>query len=194
MISADPGWARIMRGGSFEEYKAILTALYHMAGGPKMLDLGVGEGHVTKHFEADYADLVIRPTAPAKTIKMDIRDAPKRFAKFRYNLLLMSDVIEHMLPHDAMGLMEDMQKICSATCIFTPVGPWKLDPTSTDPDAHKSGWTPEQFWMAGWEILEMPTYHRFEGGEILGSFFAWQFRDSITPSAESVLHKAGLEL
>jgi hypothetical protein len=194
MISLDAGWARMMRGGTFPEYKAILIALYEMSGGPKLLDLGTGEAHVTKNLQADYVDLVLRPTAPGKTMQFDIREAPNKLGKFKYNLLLMSDVIEHLLPEDANVLLDAMEANCGSTAIFTPVGPYKLNPTSTDPDAHKSAWTPEQFWSAGWEVLEMPTFHRFEGGEILGAFWAWQFRSSPTPSAEAVLEKAGISL
>jgi hypothetical protein len=194
MIDTTPGWARMMKGGDFAEHKAILTALYEMAGGPKALDLGTGEAHVTKNFECDHVDLVIRPTAPGKTMQFDIRDAPKKLWRFNYNLLILTDVIEHLLPEDGADLLTAMEKNCGATAIFTPVGPYKLDPTSKDPDAHKSAWTPEQFWMAGWEIIEMPTYHRFEGGNILGAFWAFQFRNSLTPTAEAVLTKAGLSL
>jgi hypothetical protein len=190
----EPGWARINRPMPHEEYKAILTALYEIAGGPKLLDLGVGEGHVTKDFDADYVDLVVRPTAPAKTIKDDIRNAPKRFARFHYNSFLMSDVIEHLTVGDALTLLEGMESVSSCTFIFTPVGPYHIQPQATDPDSHKSAWWPEVFWMKGWEVLEIPAFHRFPNGEILGAFWAWQFRDTIAPNAEEVCHRAGLSL
>jgi hypothetical protein len=193
-VSLDPGWARMNRKNDFPEHKAILTALYELAGGPRMLDLGTGEAHITKNFEGDYVDLVIRPTAPGKTIRDDIRNAPKRFAGFKYNLLIMGDSLEHLTQSDGADLLEDMEKICGATAIFTPVGPWKLNPEATDPDSHKSAWTPEMFWFSGWEVLEMPTCHRFEGGEFLGAFWAWQFRNAVTPPAEAVLQHAGLDL
>lgn len=196
MLDQTPGWARITKPGDFPEYKAILTAIYEMAGGPKSLDLGCGEAHVTKGFDSDYVDLVVRPTAPGKTMCFDIREAPQRLARvpFRYNLLIMSDVIEHLEPGDAVRLLDGMEAICHATFIFTPVGPYKLDPKATDPDSHKSAWYPEQFWNGGWEVLEYPAYHRFSGGQILGAFFAWQFRQAPTPPAEAVLQAAGIEL
>ena len=194
MIDTGLSWARIMRKGDFPEHKSLLTALYRLAGGGRMLDLGVGEGHVTKNFQGDYVDAVVRPTAPAKTIRDDIRNAPKRFATFQYDLLIMTDVIEHLTQDDGVALLEGMERICGATVIFTPVGPYRLDPKATHPDDHKSAWYPEQFYSAGWEVLEYPTYHRFEGGEILGAFWAWQFRDSTTPSAEAVLQSAGIPL
>lgn len=193
-VSLDPGWARIGRKSDFPEHKAFLTAIYNLAGGPRMLDLGCGEAHVTKNFDGDYVDLVVRGAAPGKTIKDDIRNAPKRFSKFHYNLLILTDVLEHLTQFDGAELISKMEPICAATVIFTPVGPWELDPEATDPDAHKSAWTPEQFWMNGWEILEIPACHRWNDGSTLGAFWAWQFRNSYTPPAEAVLQAAGMEL
>lgn len=190
----EPGWARCSKPGDFSEYKALLVALYNLAGGPKALDLGCGEAHVTKDLECDYVDLVLRPTAPGKTMQFDIREAPKKLAKFHYNLLIMTDVIEHLTCPDGFDLLDGMEKICGATVIFTPVGPWRIKPDSTHVDEHKSAWWPEAFWLKGWEVIEFPRYHRFEGGEELGAFFSWQFRDRITPSAEEVCNRANLSL
>ena len=194
MISARPGFARSSKPGCFEEYKAVLTAIWTAAGGNPVVDLGCGEAHVTKHFDGIYVDLIVRPTAPGKTMRFDIREAPARLAPFRYNLMVMSDVIEHLLPEDALALLKGMERICAAQFIFTPIGPFKMDPEATDPDSHKSAWYPEQFWEAGWEVLAYDAYHHFEGGQILGAFFAWKFRDTPTPPAEAVLQMAGIEL
>lgn len=182
------------KAGSFEDYKAILTAIWQLAGGNPILDLGVGEGHVTKHFDGDYVDLVLRPTSPAKTMQFDIRDAPTRLAKFSYKLMIMSDVIEHLSKTDAIKLLRDMWPRTRAMFIFTPIGPWKLDWKNPHPDAHKSGWLPYEFWCDGWEVMAWTRYHRFEGGEELGAFFAWKFRDEPTPSTSLVLKKAGVTL
>ena len=192
--SKDPGWARIGKKSDFPEHKAILTAIYQLAGGPRMLDLGCGEAHVTKGFDGDYVDLVVRPTAPGKTIRDDIRNAPKRFAKFHYNLLVMTDSIEHLTQDDGAELLHKMEPICAATAIFTPVGPCHMDEKATDPDTHKSAWTPEQFWMQGWEIIEIPCCHRYDDGTMLGAFWAFQFRNTDTPTAEAVLHAAAIDL
>lgn len=194
MICATPGWGRTTRPGSFEEYKAILTAIWKMAGGNPILDLGVGEGHVTKDFDGVYVDLVIRPTAPGKTMQFDIRDAPEKLKGHEFNLMVLSDVLEHLEPEDGVLLLDRMMKLCKARFVFTPIGPFRLQPGATDPDSHKSAWYPEQFWDDGWEVLAYDAYHRFEGGQILGAFFAWQFTHMPTPTAEAVLQMAGLEL
>lgn len=194
MISTKPSWARTTRPGTFEEYKAILTAIYDCAGGNPIVDLGCGEAHVTKHWDGVYVDLVVRPTAPGKTMQFDIREAPQRLAKFQYNLLVMSDVIEHLTAEDGIELVEGMDGICKARFIFTPIGPCWMNDKATDPDTHKSAWYPEQFWNDGWEVLAYDAYHRWDGGGILGAFFAWKFRDANTPPAEAILQMAGLEL
>ena len=180
------------RPGCFEDYRAILTAIYQMAGGNPILDLGCGEAHVTKHWDGVYMDLTIRPTSPGKTIKADILDAPKLLAGFRYNLMVMSDVIEHLRMPVARKLLTQLEHICGAQFIFTPMGPFLIDADSLHPDAHKSGWFPEDFTANGWQVLAQPRYHIFSGDNILGAFYAWKFRDRPTPSVQEVLLAAGL--
>lgn len=194
MTRAQQGWGRSMAAGDFEVYKRFLEVIYTLSGRGKALDLGVGEGHVTRHWDADYVDLVIRETAPAKTMKFDIRDAPKRLAQFHYNLCVMTDVVEHLRPLDLNILLASLHYLCDATVIFTPSGPYRLKPESEHPDDHKSAWWPEQFYLAGWEVFEWPTYHRFPNGEILGAFFAWKFNayDRETPDWQTVSSMAGI--
>jgi hypothetical protein len=194
VISTRTGFARSSKPGCFEEYKAILTAIWQLAGGNPIVDLGCGEAHVTKHFDGIYVDLVVRPTAPAKTMQFDITEAPSRLRNFSYNLMVLSDTIEHLKPEGGAALLEGMDRLCRAQFVFTPIGPFILAPDATDPDSHKSAWYPEQFWEDGWEVLAYDAYHHFEGGRILGAFFAWKFRDTPTPPVEAVLQMAGIEL
>ena len=182
------------RPGCFEEYKAILTAIYKMAGGNPIVDLGVGEGHVTKEWDGVYMDLVVRPTAPGKTMKADILDAPKILAQFNYNLMIMSDVIEHLPKQPARRLLADMDALCKARFIFTPLGPYHEQPNATHPDAHKSSWMPGEFSGLNWEVLAYRRYHIFSGEAALGAFFAWKFRDEPTPTVAEVLKLAGISL
>ena len=180
--------------GCFEDYKAILNAIYQLAGGQTAVDLGCGEAHVTKHWNCVYVDSVIRPTSPGKTIQMDMRDAPSHLQIFRYDLMVMSDSLEHLTKFDGLRLLEGMDQICRARFVFTPLGPYHMDPTATHPDAHKSAWFPKEFEDMSWEVLSYPRYHIFSGGEVLGAFFAWDFHDSINPTADQVLKLAGVAL
>lgn len=196
MISERKGFVRSTAPGTFADYKAILEAIYELAGRGACLDLGTGESHVTKNFDRDslLVDLVVRPNPHLPVLEMDIRDVPLKFSHRRFNLMLMSDVIEHLHDADARRLITGASAICGAIAIFTPVGPFKLNPEATDPDSHKSAWTPEQFWAEGWEVWEWPCFHHFEGGRILGAFWAWKFIQGVTPPVEAVAQMAGVDL
>lgn len=187
-----PGWPRIAGPCDFKEYKAILDALYERAGRGSFLDLGAGEAHATKDYNGVYVDLVVRPTAPGKTMQFDIREAPERLKQHRFNMALMSDVIEHLTDDDARKLLRELKPLTRSRVIFTPVGPYWMQPEATDPDSHKSAWYPEEFHANGWSVIEHPTYHRFKDGKILGAFWAWKWEAGIQPTAESILLRAGI--
>lgn len=190
----DRYWARTNRACPFEEYRAILTAIYQLAGGAPMIDLGCGEAHVTKNFDGVLVDLVPRPNPRIPVVKDDIRNAPERFKDRSFNLLIMTDSIEHLTVGDAQNLLGGMYRLCGAAVVFTPVGPWRLNVEATDPDSHKSAWYPEQFREEGWQVWEWPSFHRFEGGEILGAFWAWKFKSRANPTEHEVAAKAGVSL
>lgn len=194
MISNQLGFTRRRYAGDFAEHKAILTAIYDLAGRGDMIDLGCGAAHVTKNFRGVLVDEVVQQNPNLPVAKMDLRNAPDHFQGRDFNLLVMTDVLEHLTDKDARKLLDEMDLLCRAMVIFTPVGPWLMDPKSTHPDVHKSAWTPEQFWADGWEVLEYPTYHRYEGGQFLGAFWAWKFRDKITPTVDDVFYKAGIDV
>lgn len=198
MISQVQCWPRIHRKGDFPEYKAILTSLFQHAGGRSCLDLGCGEAHVTQNFAgAVLVDSVVRqnPRVPViahdMTTWMDIPSLQHR----RFDLLFMGDSIEHLRRQSALDLLTDSQRYCRAMAIFTPVGPWHMDEESTDPDAHKSAWHPEEFSAAGWSVVEYPSYHRYEAGEQLGAFWAWSWMAGArTPTPEEIYAHAGVSL
>lgn len=182
------------RPGCFEDFKAILTAVWGRAGKNPTLDLGCGEAHVTKHFDGVYVDIVPRPTQPGKTMHFDILDAPERLKEFRFKLLVMADVIEHLKKFDGQQLLDRMALTCDAMFIFTPIGPYWTEANATHPDAHKSAWFPKGFDDAGWEVLAYNRYHIFSGSETLGAFFAWKFNHEPNPSVAEILRIAGITL
>lgn len=194
MISENPGFVRTTAAGTFETHKAILEAIYELAGRGVMIDLGCGEAHVTKNWPGFRIDAIQREHV---TDIMDLRDFYK-YARIvaggDINLCVMTDSIEHLTEIDARWLLHKIEKWCNAVVIFTPCGPYRMDPTATDPDAHKSAWCPEQFWKTGWEVWEWPAYHRFDSGAILGAFWAWRFKNKPTPTVAEVAKMAGIEL
>lgn len=194
-LNNEPSWPRFRGVCEFPQYRAILTALYNLAGGGPMIDLGCGEAHVTKNFEGVLVDSVVRPNKKLPVAKMDIRDAPAKFADRRFRLMIMTDVIEHLSGEDGLKLLAGMEPLCAAQVIFTPVGPFHKEQGTEHPDTHKSAWYPEQFHRAGWTVWEFPTFHRFESGkEFLGAFWAWKFRDSPARSVEELAMITGITL
>ena len=127
--------------------------------------------------------------------QMDIRWAPDLFRRDnrRFNLAVMTDVIEHLLPADADKIIVDLEPFTKATVIFTPCGPWRLDPTATDPDSHKSSWMPGDFAAKEWTVWEWPSFHGPVDGQILGAFWAWRFRDG-QPTVQAVAERAGVAI
>lgn len=197
MITPVNCWPRIQRKGEFNENRAVLEALFKLAGGRSVLDLGCGEAHVTQNFPgAILVDSVVRQNRHVPVIQIDMRHAPRfePITSRRFDLLYMGDSIEHLLRRDALDLLTDMQRYVRAMAIFTPVGPWNVDERSELPDAHKSGWYPEEFSAAGWSVAEYPSYHRWEDGGQLGAFWAWHWIGGDTPTPEQVYRVAGIDL
>ena len=185
------------RGGEhdtkdFEEYRNILTAIYDLAGRGAAVDLGCGEAQVTRDWGmCSLVDMVRAPYLWRTIEKMDMRDAPALFIEDcrRFNLMVMTDSIEHLLREDAEKLLVAMAPLCKAMVIFTPVGPYNMDVASVDPDVHKSAWTPQEFNDSGWVVWEWPNYH-----PNVGAFWAWRWMDGKTPSVEEVAAKAGVAI
>lgn len=195
MVSFAETYARTDRPGNFAEMPKILDAIWRLAGGGLALDLGCGEAHVTHRWPGvTLVDLIPQLNPKVPVIPMDIRDAPTAFQGKHFCLLTMLDVIEHLTRPDAETLLAGMEPICGASVIFTPMGPFRMDPDATGPHDHKSGWWPREFHERGWEVWAWSKYHQYPGGEILGAFYAWKFRDRATPTVEQVCLAAGLGL
>ena len=180
----------------FEEFGKILNAIYDLAGRGAAVDLGCGEAHVTKSWGmCTLIDLVARPYVGRTMEQMDIRWGPELFRRDnrRFNLTVMTDVIEHLLPDDALKLLADLEPFTKATVIFTPCGPWRMEPTATDPDSHKSSWVPGDFAAKAWTVWEWPSFHGPVDGQILGAFWAWRFRDG-QPTVQAVAERAGVAI
>ncbi len=123
-----------------------------------------------------------------ESLHIDVRDWPERPREFgficadvrnitlnrTYDVALCSDGIEHLSKKDGLELLDNMERWSKLPIIFTPLGEQRIVPGSTDPDDHKSGWTPEEFTARGWLTEVYPTWHVGEGGWGCGAFFAWR--------------------
>ena len=157
-----------------------------------MLDLGCRSAQLTRDLNGDWMDIDRVSDSPATMIEGDIRDAPQVFADKNYDLLIMTDVIEHLTQSDGGKLLKRLlqkrpkgRSICSGALIFTPTG--ELDIGRPGPHAHHSGWYPEDFYAKGFVVWEWPVWHRFADQSIRGVFFAWKLRKTTTASDVSKL-------
>lgn len=181
-------WHRTRRQGSRAECHRMTDAMYRLCGGGPMIDLGCGEAPLTKDFSGVWIDSDPRIPAGVELngtfLHADIRQAPYMQLVRNlgpYNLMAMTDVIEHLRPEDAFRLVKVMSEQCRNAFVFTPLGHLSVVPEATDPHSHKSGWWPETFWASGWQVWEWPEFHLFPNGYKHGAFFAWHMENPVTP-------------
>lgn len=86
-----------------------------------------------------------------------------------YDVALCSDGIEHLSKADGLKLLDRMTRLSRKRIIFTPLGDYIVEPDTTDPEKHKSGWLPKDF-PPSWETQEFPNWHPTIG---IGGLWAW---------------------
>lgn len=158
--------------------RALLT------GCQRVLDLGCGERHHTKHLpDTVWVDLDPKHAKDSRVLIMDIREAAHAFRRMRFDAALLTDVLEHIPKNEGIQLLSQLEFISDRIIIFTPLGDlWVTD--SESPHSHKSGWVP----------CDLPSYHnwvwnhfhRFKDGHTHGAFFAWKWTNGTTPSPEQI--------
>ena len=90
----------------------------------------------------------------------------------RYDVATCLDGIEHMHKPEGWQMLKRMDALAAKQILFTPLDPWSMDPDSTDPEAHKCVWSPDE--LVGYASIVMPTYHPTLG---IGAFFFWKCDD-----------------
>lgn len=188
-------WLRTVRPGFTEapRAKAIVKAIYDLAGGEPAIDLGCGECLLTDGLQGVFMEVEPRDKTPKTAIIGDIMDAPRRFGHRTFNLMLLIDVIEHLTKDNGRALLAGMWLNCGAQLVFTPTGEMWLS-EDPGPHVHRSGWTPEEFWTEGWNIWEWPIFHAFSNWGSHGAFWAWRFKHKETPTPEAIAKLAGISL
>lgn len=86
-----------------------------------------------------------------------------------YDVCICSDGIEHLTKAQGLQLLTEMERVASLNIIFTPLGDYLVEPESTHPDVHRSGWNPEELEALGWTTIVYPHWHATLG---VGAFFA----------------------
>ncbi len=89
----------------------------------------------------------------------------------RFDVCICSDGIEHLTKQNGLKLLTEVPRVARLSILFTPLGPYMLDPTATHPDAHKSAWLPEELEALGWQTKSFPAWHPTLN---VGAFFAWK--------------------
>ena len=190
MIPNGQHWTRTMRAGTGDDASAITRAIYEMAGGAPMLDLGCGAANQTKNLQGTWVDIEprIEGEVDGEVVKQNLMDFLLN-NPIRVNLIILGDVIEHLSRTDGEILLDVIAD--RNTIIFTPIGKlWMNKVIGNSPHEHKSGWYPEEFFNAGWTVWEWPTWHRLEDGSFAGAFWTW----SLPRTVEDVSHQSGVEV
>ena len=136
------------------------------------LDLCCGEMTITRslHFkESLHLDVVDEPLRPRhfNFMRCDIMEA--KFPR-RYDVAYCGDGIEHLSREDGLCLINELPVVADIAILFTPLGPYCLDPAATSPHAHKSAWWPNDF-PEDWSTWVFPNWHPTLG---IGAFFAYK--------------------
>lgn len=160
--------------GSGELWLDIMKIICGDTSKQSMIDLGCHRAPFTSQlgfWYRTYVDIQDRP--------LDYPEEQKFFVKFdaiRYldiceeyfDVAIASDFIEHLQVDKGMQLLKEMEEGADKQIIFTPLGEYMVDRGSTDnPDAHRSGWTPEM--LPEYLSIVIPDFHPRLN---IGAFFA----------------------
>jgi hypothetical protein len=167
------------RTGSFELWEEVVRSI---VGEPtellSLLDLCCNECTATSRLGCQHhvaIDLVDWPTRVGTPLF--VKDDALLYAQTSnsgsFDLCICSDGIEHLTREDGRKLLREMDRVVGGgtAIIFTPLGPYMLDPTAIHPDAHKSAWTPAELGELGWNTITFPNWHPALG---IGAFFAFR--------------------
>lgn len=107
-----------------------------------------------------------------KFVQADVCGGNHEVFNQQYDVATCLDGIEHVQKPDGWIMLNRMEAMSKKQILFTPLDAWMLDPTSTDPEAHKCVWSPEE--LTGWASVVLPKYHPTLG---IGAFFFWKCAD-----------------
>lgn len=99
-----------------------------------------------------------------------------------YDVATCLDGIEHLTPDQGWQLLARMEKLADKQILFTPLDPWMMDTASTNPESHKSLWTPDI--LPGYAHIVFPKYHKLLN---IGAFFFWKC-DNLEADFERVVN------
>lgn len=167
--------------GETSAYFDTLKAICGDTNGKSMMDIGAGFCPTTRHlgfWKTYYIDIVKRDLGEENInfMQRDILEMINHKFPDNIDVSISLDNIEHFYPEDAMKLLIWMMGNSQKQIIFTPLGDYIKVPEqgNTDPDTHKSGWTPEDFNKMGWATITFPNFHPTLN---IGAFFSFNCMD-----------------
>lgn len=156
-----------------------------------LLDAGARAGRRTHHLRHIprllSVDVMLHTNEPPVPFLLaDLRTIDTILAPKSFDFTICLDVIEHITPGEGWRLIKVLEGLTRQTVLFfTPMGELWLEHMQ-GPDGHHSGWMPEDFQFAGYEVWAWPNFHRFPDGGVHGAFFAWKTLDGRQLPAEAL--------
>jgi hypothetical protein len=150
-------------GGSGDVYLDIMKIICGDTSGKSMCDLCCHHAPYTSQLgyrDRTYVDIQNRPLDNLAEQQFFVQADIFNYLKFdngHFDDCILSDAMEHFKTEDGYYLLGLMRRKSLKQIIFTPLGAYMVDETSTHPDSHKSGWTPEM--LFGWLSIVLPDFH-----------------------------------
>lgn len=161
--------------GNGEIYLDVLRAICGDVSNKSMVDLMCYHAPYTSQLgfkERTYVDVLDRGLDNKEEqryfIKQDVFSFFIDNSRAHWDVMICSDGIEHLFKQDGWDLWFTMGLLSDKAIIFTPTRDSNLFADS-DPDTHKSYWTPDDF--KEYAIIEFPDFHPTLNQ---GAFFAFK--------------------
>ncbi len=168
----------------------VINAILEEPGGMTICDLMACEGSITSQLKVGkkvYVDIQKRPIKNFEKdkdifVNMDSIEFLMNTG-MGFSAMLCLDGIEHLSKDRGNMMLHLMKQKSRIQIVFTPLGDFLVDKNTADPDAHKSGWLPEEFESDGWAVLSFPNFHPVHG---VGAFFAFHVKEGLQAHFERV--------
>jgi|GEM_PF-1734342 len=188
--------AMIIRQGGAGTYERFLDIVRAIVGpgleSQSMIDLFSHVARLTRRLpfaRSTFVDIgnYVSEFAGLEFVHADVIHGDHEVLRRQYDVALCLDGIEHVHKPEGRILLQRMQGFSRKQILFTPLDPWMVDETATNPEAHKCCWKPDE--LPDWAHIVLPEWHPLLG---IGAFFFWQAGDAEATRADYERVKAAL--
>lgn len=166
--------------GSGEIYLDVMRAICGDTSDKAMLDLMCHKAPYTSQLgfkERTYVDVLNRPLDNKQEqqffVQQDVFSFLVENSDRKWDVIICSDGIEHLKKDAGHDLIFSLQFISGKHIIFTPTFDRNINPSSDDPDIHKSSWRTRDL-EESHAIIYFPDFHPTLDQ---GAFFAFKCKD-----------------